>query len=472
MAHIFLSAAHKSSGKTTLTIGLAAALARRGRVVQPFKKGPDYIDPMWHRHAAGRASYNLDFNTMTAGEIEATFAANLAGADIGLIEGNKGLYDGMDIEGSDCNAALARMLDAPVVLVLNAEGITRGIAPLVIGYQAFDPQVKIAGLILNSLVSARQESKMRAVLERYTDLPVIGAVGRDRNLGVLERHLGLVPPDEAGGPAERIAHIADVVEAGIDLDAFEAIAATAPVVTAPPVVPSVPSPDLRVGITRDSAFGFYYSDDLERFRQAGAEPVFFDCLSDPHLPDVDALFIGGGFPETHMQALSANASLRQEIRAAIEAGMPTYAECGGLMYLSRSIFWNGERHDMVGAVPADAVMNSRPQGRGLVRLAPTGEAPWSPLGSSSPVVAAHEFHYAGLENVAMGSRYAYRVERGHGIDGTNDGIVIGNLVANFVHLRHTAATPWVDRFVDFIRTTKRARAAAPATLTSRSTEKA
>ena len=473
MAHLYVSAAHKSSGKTTVTLGLAAALARRGRIVQPFKKGPDYIDPMWHRHASGRASINLDFNTQSHAEIRAAFAARMGAADIGVIEGNKGLYDGMDVEGSDSNAALAKLLSAPVVLVLNAEGITRGIAPLVIGYQVFDPDVTIAGIILNSLVSSRQEAKMRAVLERYTDIPVIGAIGRSDDMRLTERHLGLVPPGEAaekgegGGPAGVIARLSAAVAAGVDLDAIEAIAATAPVITPGAPAAAVPASDLRIAVARDAAFGFTYADDLERFGQVGAELVFFDTMADPHLPDADGLFLPGGFPETHMAALEANASLRADIRAAIAAGLPTYAECGGLMYLCRSIAWNGDKREMVGTIPADAVMNRRPQGRGLVRLAATGEAPWQASAHRAGDLAAHEFHYAGLENLAPDCRFAWRVERGHGIDGARDGIVIGNCLANFVHLRHADASPWVDRFVAFARAVRDARqqplaAAAPA----------
>ena len=450
MAHLYLSAAHKSSGKTTLAIGIAAALTARGTVVQPFKKGPDYIDPMWLRGASGRACYNLDFNTQSHDEIRATFARAMPGADFGLIEGNKGLYDGLDIEGSDSNAAMARLLGAPVVLVINAEGITRGVAPLVIGYRAFEPDLDIAGIILNSLATPRQETKMRAVLERYTDVPVIGAVGRDRRLVVTERHLGLTTPAETGERDERIARIAAAAAAGIDLDRLRAIAAKAP---APAPVAAIARPatrDIRIGVALDVAFGFYYQDDLEALEAAGAELVFFDTLSDRRLPEVDGLFIGGGFPETQMAALEANAELRADIRAAIAAGLPVYAECGGLMYLTRAIHWNGRRHEMVGAIEADTVMNEKPQGRGLVRLSVT-DHPWND-GSAS--IAAHEFHYAGLTDVAPGTRFAYRVLRGHGIDGVRDGIVVGRCVANFSHLRSTAADPWAPRFAAFVRAAK------------------
>ncbi len=454
MAHILISAAHKSSGKTAFACGLAAALVRRGRAVQPFKKGPDYIDPMWHRHAAGRPSFNLDFNTQDGDEIRATFARAMAAADIGLIEGNKGLYDGLAVDGSDCNAALAKLLAAPVLLVLDAAGLTRGVAPLVVGYCAFDPDVTIAGIVLNNLASARQEAKMRAALERYTDVPVVGAVGRADDMLLVERHLGLVTPDDAGLPAERIDAMATRVEAEVDVDAVEAIAATAPAPEEPDtcqVVASSPRTDLRIAVARDAAFGFYYADDLDRMRALGAEPVFFDTFADGRLPKADALFIGGGFPETHMPALESNGALRAEIRAAIAAGLPTYAECGGMMYLSRAIHWHGQRHTMVGALPADARLNLEPQGRGLVRLAVTDEAPWSPAADGETHVAAHEFHHASLEAIDPACRYAYRVERGTGIGDARDGLVVENCLASFSHLRHARRSPWVDRFVAYVR---------------------
>nr|WP_274609885.1 cobyrinate a,c-diamide synthase [Rhodobium orientis] len=461
VAHIYLSAAHMSSGKTLVSVGLAAALGRRGMAVQPFKKGPDYIDPMWLSRAAGRPCYNLDFNTMDADEIRSLFAAKMDGADIGLIEGNKGLYDGLDVEGGDCNAALAKLTESPVVLVLNVEGITRGAAPLVLGYQQFDPDVNIAGVILNSVVSTRQEEKVRAVLAHYTDVPVIGAVGRDPSLCIAERHLGLTTPGDTDHRDRQVARQADAIAAGVDLDTLIAIAETAPTPLATPVVPALTRPDLTVAIARDAAFGFYYQDDLEAFAAAGAKPVFFDTMRDTVLPPCDGLFIGGGFPETHMAELEDNHRLRCHIARAIANGLPTYAECGGLMYLCRTLTWHGARHTMVGAVAADAVMHERPQGRGLVRLEPTGAAPW-PLAEEGAPMRAHEFHYAGLENVGRDTVFACRVARGHGIDGANDGIVRGNLVAGFSHLRSTAANRWVERFVAFMRACKDARQSAEA----------
>jgi cobyrinic acid a,c-diamide synthase len=216
---------------------------------------------------------------------------------------------------------------------------------------------------------------------------------------------------------------------------------------------------IRIAVARDAAFGFYYADDLEAFERAGAKLCFFDALSDARLPDADGLFIGGGFPETQAAALEANASLRDDIARRIRAGLPTYAECGGMMYLARSIRWKGGTHEMVGAIPADAVMHERPQGRGLALLQETGAAPWPLLGPRAPI-PAHEFHYAALENLAEGQRFAYRVARGTGIAGGRDGIAIGNLVASFCHQRASPRNPWVERFVAFVRE-RREKAAQP-----------
>jgi cobyrinic acid a,c-diamide synthase len=462
MAHIFIAAAHKSSGKTSVAVGLTAALVKRGLVVQPFKKGPDYIDPLWLARAAGRACYNLDFFTQTNSEITATFAGKSKGADISVIEGNKGLFDGLDVEGADSNAALAAMLSAPVVLVIDTVGMTRGIAPLVRGYLEFDPDVDIRGVILNKVGGARHEAKLRAALERYTDAEVLGAIGRDAALEIPERHLGLIPANEAGSADAMIARLADAVSAGVDLDRIIGLAGAAGLsagetgsIARPQLQTADVQPDVRIAIARDAAFGFYYPDDLEAFAEAGAELVPFDALRDSQLPEVDGLFIGGGFPETHLAALSANQSLLADIRQALATGMPAYAECGGLMYLARSIRWRGESRNMVGAVPADVIVGDRPQGRGYMVLEETTKSPWPPSsadpGAVTASISAHEFHYARLENLPDDLGYAYRVVRGAGIDGRHDGIVIGNLMAGFAHHRNTGANPWVRRFVKFVR---------------------
>jgi cobyrinic acid a,c-diamide synthase len=451
MSRLLISAAHKSSGKTTVSLGLCAALAARGLVVQPFKKGPDYIDPMWLGRAAGRPCHNLDFHCMTHAEILSSVGHYAGCADIALIEGNKGLYDGLDLEGSNSNAALAKLTQTPVVLVLDARGMTRGIAPLILGNQAFDPEVSIAGVILNQLGGSRHESKLRAVIEHYTDIPVIGGVHRDRELEIVERHLGLIPSNEADAADTKITTIRALIEQQVDLDRLLAVAGDTPLEFAPlPLSTPAGKPQVRIGIARDAAFGFYYPDDLEALQQAGAELIMFDTLRDTRLPEVDGLFIGGGFPESHMQALEQNTALRSDIRQAIENGLPAYAECGGLMYLSRSLSWHGRRCEMVGVIPGDCVMHEKPQGRGYVRLQETRHAPWPP-GPQAREFAAHEFHYSALENLPDTLQFAYAVKRGTGIDSRHDGIVMHRLLACYSHMRDTAQHHWAGRFVEFVR---------------------
>jgi cobyrinic acid a,c-diamide synthase len=345
MKRLLISAAHKSSGKTTVSIGLCKALADAGHRVQPYKKGPDYIDPMWLGQAAERPCYNLDFYTMGRDEILAYVQHYSADADFSLIEGNKGLYDGLDIEGSNSNAALALLTRTPVVLVIDVQGMTRGIAPLLLGYQAFEPELHIAGIILNQIRGRRHESKLRAVIEHYTDIPVVGAVYHDERMAITERHLGLVPSNEAGGARRQIDYIGEQIGRQIDLAALQDIAAGAPALPATGFrLPQHRQPqDVRIASPRDPAFGFYYPDDLEALERAGARLLPFNTLRDSQLPDCDGLFIGGGFPETHMAALEANQALREHIRNAIEAGLPAYVECGGLMYLAQHLHWHGGR---------------------------------------------------------------------------------------------------------------------------------
>jgi len=451
MSRLLISAAHKSSGKTTVTLGLCAALAERGLVVQPFKKGPDYIDPMWLGQAAGRPCHNLDFYNMSHGEILTTTGHYSADADIALIEGNKGLYDGLDLDGSNSNAALAKLLQSPVILVLDARGMTRGIAPLILGNQAFDPEIRIAGVILNQLGGSRHEAKLRAVIEHYTDVPVIGGVHRDKSLEITERHLGLIPNNEDVSAQKKIHHIRDLIKAQLDLDLLLTITGRSPLAFEPlPAAAEVPGRPVRIGIARDAAFGFYYPDDLDALERAGAELVPFNTLQDKDLPDIDGLFIGGGFPESRMQGLEANSELRTRIRQAINQGMPAYAECGGLMYLARSLTWKDRQCEMVGVIPGDIIMHERPQGRGYVRLQETGDAPW-PGAPQQAEFSAHEFHYSSLENISGPLRFAYTVKRGTGIDGKNDGIVINKLLACYSHMRDTEQHRWARRFVEFVR---------------------
>ena len=448
MSRLLIAATHKSSGKTTISLGLCAAFVERGLHVQPFKKGPDYIDPLWLSQAAQCPCYNLDFYTQTTEEIQRTVASHAA--DISVIEGNMGLYDGLDIEGSNSNAALAKLLNTPVILIVDTQGMTRGIAPLLLGYQAFEPAIRIAGVILNKTQGSRHESKLRAVIEHYTDLPVLGALQRDPTLTIEERHLGLIPNNESQQAQQQIHIITCKIAEHVDLDKVLTLAQQAPSLPSfPPISLCEPTPDLKIGIMHDQAFGFYYEEDLKAFRMAGAELVFINALHDKQLPPIDGLMIGGGFPETNMDALANNISFKYSLRTAIEKGLPTYAECGGLMYLAHRLIWGDKSADMVGVLPCDIQMEAKPQGRGYVQLQETGQGLW-PLATGS-VFPAHEFHHSKVINLSNTLPYAYKVLRGTGIDGQYDGFVYKNTQANYAHLRQVDNNDWVKRFVAFVR---------------------
>ena len=444
---LMIAAGWRSAGKTTLAAGLGAALAQRGIEVRPFKKGPDFIDPQWLTAATGRACRNLDLRLQGAEGVKAYWRRHAAGAGLALVEGSQSLHDGLEADGSDSSAALAKLLGIPVVLVLDAHGMGRGAAALALGLAAFDREVRIAGVVLNRVGGARHEARLRAAIETHTGLSMLGAIPVDPRMAIVERHLGLVPVNEGGDAAAAVGSLADVVAAHVDLDRILAAARQAvplpEVQVAPPVRHAANGP--RIGIARDRAFGFYYPDDLEALREAGATLVAFDTLADARLPAVDALYLGGGFPEVFAAELEANGRLRADIRAAIEAGLPVRAECGGLMFLARSLTHQGRTREMVGAIPADAVMQAKPVGKGYVTLAETSDHPYG-LGAGT-TVEAHEFHYSRLANVDPGLRYAWRVARGHGIDGARDGIVHRNVLASYAHMRSVAGNDWAARFV-------------------------
>ncbi|MBK1716867.1 cobyrinate a,c-diamide synthase [Thiocystis violacea] len=454
MAHLYISAPQKSSGKTTLSIGLCREFRNRGLVIQPFKKGPDYIDPLWLSQAAGRACFNLDYHTMGVEEIRAAFARELGTADIGLIEGNVGLFDSTDLRGSTSNAELAKRLGAPVVLVVNCHGLARGIAPLLQGYRAFDPELDLAGVILNKVGGGRHAENLVRVVEHYTDLPVLGLLRRDDEIGISERHLGLMPSNEAEHAESWIEGIRARIADQIDLDRLIEIAERAPRPTAPLDETRARASAgglVRIGIARDAAFGFYYPDDLRALAEGGAELVPFSPLADAELPPVDALLLGGGFPEYRMAELEANRSMRQHVGDFIGDGGPAYAECGGLMYLCSGLSWNGERRAMVGALKAEVEMRARPQGRGYVRLRETPDFPWPRLETGPAEVAAHEFHHSAILEPDPDWSYAYEMLRGTGIDGRHDGLVQGNLLACYSHLRDVGGNRWTSRFLSHVR---------------------
>jgi cobyrinic acid a,c-diamide synthase len=458
MIALYLSAAHKSSGKTTLSIGLIREFKRLGYQVQPFKKGPDYIDPMWLSTAAERTCYNLDFHTMSMSEIQTEFRRRSQQTAVHVIEGNVGLFDSIHLDGAHSNAELAKLLAVPVILIVDAQGMGRGIAPLLHGYQAFDPELQIAGVLLNKIGGERHGANLRRVIEYYTDLPVLGMIPRHPDLEISERHLGLIPSNELDTRLVKTELIRRHIADHVDIDALLACVDNPSTNSF-----SFPFPDdqtdvdpaaqpiqLRLGLAQDQAFGFYYPDDLAALERLGVQLVPFSPIADAELPVVDALFLGGGFPEFYMDELSRNVSMRAAIADFILDGGATYAECGGLMYLCQQLHWHDQSRAMCGVLAADVAMYDRPRGRGYVRLRETSCFPWPTLSQEPVEIPAHEFHHSAIIEPAAQWQYAYDVLRGYGVDGQHDGIVMQRLLASYAHLRNVAGQQWTQRFVNYI----------------------
>jgi cobyrinic acid a,c-diamide synthase len=454
LPRLVIAAPQGRSGKTTVTLGLCAALRARGLKIQPYKKGPDYIDPSWLSEAAGRACRSLDpfFYEQPESLLQA-FVASAQGADLSLIEGNHGLFDSFDATGIGSTAAVARTLDAPILLVVNAARIGRSAAAIVQGCQTFEPSTNIAGVVLNNVARGRHEARIREAIERHCHIPVVGAIPRDDNLTIPDRHLGLIPRTEEATLLSAVATCQQAVEKNLDLDMVQRIANSAPPLPASAksqsALPKAIGARPRIGILRDRAFTFYYPENLEALEEAGAELIFINALTDTVLPTVDALYIGGGFPEIFMDELSANVSLRKSIRDSIENGLPVYAECGGMMYLSRRIAWGEKSVEMVGVLPCEIEMTDRPQGHGYVVAQVDKENPFFAKGTT---LRGHEFHNSRLVSDAHSLNTAYSISRGNGVGGGRDGILIHAVLASYTHLHVGGASEWARRLVQLART--------------------
>ncbi len=425
---LVVGAPHSGAGKTTATLALALALRAAGERVQPFKAGPDYIDPTHLGAACGRVPYNLDGWFLGEARLRGLFAHACAGASVALVEGVMGLFDGRaGTGGAGSTAALAAALGAPVVLVVDAGGMAASIAAVARGFADFDPRVRVAGVIANRVGSARHAELLREALAE-TGLPLLGWIPRDPALGLPERHLGLVLAGEAAIPETALRSAAH-----LDLPAILAIARSAgPLGPAEDPFPSPRPPFVRIAWAEDAAFRFAYPETRELLRRLGAEIVPFSPLADAGLPPADALFLAGGYPELHAARLAANTAMRAAIRA---FGGPIVAECGGLMYLAEGLEANGRRWPMCGLVPGTAVMAERPVlgYREVVALrdSPVARAGWRLRG--------HEFHYARL---APGPAPAWQLADGGAVEGFTDGRVL----ASFVHLyllAHPRAAAWL-----------------------------
>ncbi|NIM51942.1 MAG: cobyrinate a,c-diamide synthase [Gemmatimonadales bacterium] len=445
---ILIAGVRGGSGKTLISLGLLAAWRRQGHRVAPFKKGPDYIDAAWLSSAAGRPCRNLDLFLMSPQAALGSFAGSTAESDVAVIEGNRGLYDGMDAQGSYSTAELAKLLGAPVVLSVDCTKATRTVAAVVLGCQRLDPQVPLKGVILNQAAGPRHESVLREAVESACGLPVVGVLPRIAEPLFPERHLGLVPPQEHGGLESAVERAAEVAEEHLDLQAIWDLAEGAPALEPEPQSPDKAEPPTtelaRIGVFRDAAFQFYYPDNLEALTRQGARLIEVSPIRDVGLPEVDALYIGGGFPETLAPALAENRPFRDSLHRAIEAGLPVYAECGGTVYLGEKLLFEGKEYPMVGALPVVFAFRAKPQGHGYTVLEAVAENPFYAVGER---LRGHEFHYTYMQSCAADLSFAFRVHRGHAFDGERDGLSHRNVLACYTHVHALGTESWAPALV-------------------------
>ncbi len=449
---IMLSALRGGAGKTTITVGLISALKSRGKRVAPFKKGPDYIDAGWLAEAAENPCYNLDSFLMPIEEILDSFQKASSSASIAVIEANRGLFDGMDSEGSCSSAELAKALRVPVILIIDATKMTRTAAAVVKGCQVLDPEVTIAGVILNRVANPRHKSVLKEAIEEYCGVEVIGAVPKIRNQEFPERHMGLVTSLEHGKIHSSISKMEKIVSENVDIDRLLEIARSAQIFytsreSQVKYLKTSHYSSLRIGVVQDSAFQFYYPENLEALSRNGARIVPVTALKDRCLPsELDALYIGGGFPETHARALSNNDTFRKSVKKAVDEGLPVYAECGGLMFLTQAVVWKGSKFPMAGVIPAVALMEKKPQGHGYTVLEVTANNPFFPTGLK---LRGHEFHYSRLVELKKEKiDLIFTLKRGTGIGDGRDGIRVKNALATYTHLHARSSPVWADSFLE------------------------
>ena len=451
---LVIGAPQGRSGKTTFTLGLLRAFARKGMAVQPFKKGPDYIDASWHTAASGNTCRNLDSFFMRKNEICSSIFDKSLDKDITIIEGAMGLYDGLDLQGSSSTAEIAKVTRTPVLFVVDATRMTRSIAAMVMGYQHFDPDVQIVGVVLNKVARVRHEKMARKAIEEFCKIPVVGAIPKDVNLCIPDRHLGLVTNGEVDETDKLLDYLADVISEHVDLNKILTLAQSAPMLPrySEAVVPSLAEFSLKnrgvkpkIGIIQDASFSFYYPENIEALKALGAEIVPISALLDKQLPnDLDGLYIGGGFPEVFAAELEENETLRVEIRLAGEKGLPIYAECGGLMYLGRSIQTSSQNFEMVGLLPLDTKMELKPQGHGYTIMEANPDQPWF---EEMTEIKGHEFHNSRVINLAPYAKFGLKVKRGYGIDGEHDGICYKNVFASYNHIHALGCPEWAEGMI-------------------------
>jgi cobyrinic acid a,c-diamide synthase len=464
---ILISALRGGAGKTIVSIGMTAAWKASGKQITPFKKGPDYIDAGWLSLAAGRPCYNLDTFLIKASHILQSFYSHSKTDGISVIEGNRGLYDGIDIHGRTSTAELAKLLKSPVVLCIDCTKSTRTMAAAVLGCMTFDPDVDIKGVILNRVAGFRHEDVLRKNIEQYCHIPVLGAIPKLDWEKFPERHLGLVPTPEHGCAMDAVNDAARIASRYLDLNALAEIAFNAqalPVTDAPlkkirrkeNIQDSIPAdaepwrdpgryPKPKIGIIRDSAFQFYYPENIAALEAQGAETIVISPFASDTIPPVDALYIGGGFPETHALELSNNLTFRKQLKDLAHNGLPIYAECGGLMYLGEELVLEGTSYPMAGVLPVVFGFCKKPQGHGYTVVKVAHKNPYFIIGTE---IKGHEFHYSKvLTWRGTDNDLAFVMKRGAGFLNKRDGVCYKNVLATYTHI-HALGTPsWAGALV-------------------------
>jgi cobyrinic acid a,c-diamide synthase len=447
---IVLAAVSGGSGKTFISTSLICALKSKNIRVAPFKKGPDFIDPKWLALASGRDCFNLDYH-LFKDSIFTSFWKNSRESDIAVIEGNHGFFDSIDSEGMGSTANLARILKAPVILVLNCRKMARSIAPVINGFVNFEKDIQFGGVILNQVSGSRHEEKLRSAIEKYCTIPVLGCVSNTPEVVLEERHLGIITTNDKTDLEETMKNLEKIGKTCLDIDKIMDIARSAiPLEIGEKYHEDIPrGKKVTIAVAKDQAFNFYYPDNLKALEDLGANLVYFSPVNDLQIPPADGIYLGGGYPEIYAKELEKNTNVLHQIKHLIEEGMPVYAECGGMMYLCRHIEYLDRVYSMANVIGADCKMTNKPQGRGYVELALQKASPeclWEiPEGE---ITHAHEFHFSMLKDFQEKYNFAYDMKRGAGMFERHDGLVYKNLLASYSHLHTHAAKWWAPAFVN------------------------
>lgn len=447
---ILISAFKGGSGKTIITLGLASTFIQKNMKISSYKKGPDFIDAGWLSFASESPCHNLDHFLMDKNSILNSIKTHSSDADLSLIEGNRGLFDGMNVEGRFSSAELGKLTKSPVIIIADVTMSTRTVAALILGCQRFDPDLDIAGVILNRVAGTRQKNLVKDSIEKYCNIPVIGSVPKLKGNPFPERHMGLVPHLESSHARDAVKWAQRVVEDHIDTDSILEIADRALPIDkgetgAAHISNQITPSHCRIGIIHDRSFWFYYPENIEHLKELGAKPVYIDSISDKELPDIDALYIGGGFPEVCAEQHAGNSSFRESLKTMIENNLPVYAECGGLIYLGQSLDIKDKSYPMVGALPIRFMMEDKPQGHGYTILKVKEENPYYSVGET---VKGHEFHYSKpFISESEEIKTVFEVERGHCLDGARDGFLKKNLFATYTHIHSAGNRLWGEGLV-------------------------